>query len=543
MINYEDFTLDPTRYNYAQFSKFVDSLHDAGRRFVPITDAGIAKVNYSAYDMALEQNVLIGSPNHPGALIGSVWPGDAVYIDWFSPNATSYWHENMANFQTILNFDGFWVDMNEPSNFCNGECGYPPSEFASSLPYTPGETMINTKTIDVGAPHYGGIIENDVHNLYGLKMAIASASYFTDVLGTRPFVISRSSFPSHGRYASKWLGDNFSQYDWMAYSIPGVFNFQLFGIPLMGADICGFNGNTTEELCCRWYQLGTLYPFTRNHNSISSVSQEPWAFGPTLLEVSNNSIRSKYSLINYFYTLMFKASFEGGSVFKPSFFEFPNDIRLQFQHSQDNFMVGPALLVHPVLTEGVNQVSAYFPSTIWYNWYTGKKIITSFNRTLVLSAPVDGSINIHLRGGSIVTKNDAYTTANTALKLRNGNFTLVVGIGGEGTAFGELILDDGLSVGTIESGNFTAVAYHYSEGNNYANLTFNVIHKGYTKAVGEWPYVSTIVLYGCLSPITSITNQGRRVDYSLLYSKNLQVATAKINGIVPDEDYQLVINY
>jgi alpha-glucosidase (family GH31 glycosyl hydrolase) len=543
MTNFEDFTLDPARYNYSQFAAFLQTLHSNNRKFVPIVDAAVARTDYPPYNIGLDQNVFIGSPHHSGPLVGKVWPGPAVFIDWLNPNTTSYWHSMLSTLNQLIDFDGLWLDMNDPQNFCDGECGYPASQFVKTLPFMPGEVSLNFDTIDLAATHYGGFIENDLHNMYAFYMAQASSSYLSSVLNKRPFILSRGSFPGHGRFASKWLGDNYSLYDWMRYSIPGVFNFHIFGIPLIGADICGFSLDTTEELCCRWYQLGTLYPFTRNHNSNDSISQEPWALGPTLLSVSNSAIRNKYSLINFFYSHMFMLSLEGGTFFRPSFFNYPGDVSLQYTHAQEQFMLGNELLVHPVLKDGVSVLEAYFPADIWYNWYTGRRVITTANRTTFLDAPVNGTINIHIRGGTVITRNDGFETAMTVEELRFANLTFVVALDGEGNAKGFLVIDDGESLDTIEKKNFTAVQYEYIDDEAGAFLQFAKWSDGYKKKEGEWPFVSKIVIYGIDQGIASVYRGQERVDYYCNYDARTKVASVGLMNIEPDVEQNLQINY
>ena len=115
----------------------------------------------------------------------------------------------------------------------------------------------------------------NIHSMYGRDEAIQTKSALDAVLGKRGFVLSRSTFVGSGSNTTHWLGDNWSQWDNLKFSIVGSLEMNQFGIPMVGADICGFSGPVTEELCARWQLLGSFYPFSRNHNMQGWHDQDP----------------------------------------------------------------------------------------------------------------------------------------------------------------------------------------------------------------------------------------------------------------------------
>ena len=553
MYLYQNFVLDPVRYPRANMTAFINTLHRAGKKYVPIVDAGISQnTSYSTYATGLSKNLYITSPYNlttpPTPTVGVVWPGNSTFVDWFNPAATNYWAQQLVNFQSSVAFDGVWIDMNEASNFVNGEVGHSPTLINSTtMPWTPGEDL-NTRSLDVAAIHYGNVLEYNAHSLLGYYEAKATNAFYTQVQQSRPFILSRSSFPGHGRYAQKWTGDNYSAWAYLEYSITSIFNLGMFGIAMTGADICGFLGNTNEELCSRWMQLGTLYPFSRNHNDIDSVAQEPWTFGPTLLTTSKISIRNKYMLYLYFYTQMTLLSVDGGMFFKPTYFEYPTDLNLLF-NATTSFMLGKALIVHPCLWPGSTGETSFFPDDNWYDFYTGEYQFLDYDNTVYLEMPLPGLINIHITTGHIVPILDNYNTALSSVDTRKSNITLIITQSGTYDATGSVIFDDGISNDNLNAGQYTQIEYSfYSYNSTFDIFTLTSLSFGYDKPANEWPYISTLIFYGCTAVPEAVYKFSKGVTTAIPITTywKLEDGICKIwlNGsLQPNEYATLFIDY
>ncbi|KAG8565047.1 hypothetical protein GDO81_012689 [Engystomops pustulosus] len=456
---------------------------------------------YPPYDDGLKRDVFIrNATGQP--LVGKVWPGLTVFPDFTNPETFYWWYDMVKSYHDQVPFDGMWIDMNEPSNFVAGSVDNCPDNNIENPPYVPavvGGTLRRATICASSQQHLSS--HYNLHNLYGLSEAIASHHALIKIRGKRPFVISRSTFSSHGHYAGHWSGDVASTWEQLYYSVPAILLFNMYGIPLVGADICGFSGNTTEELCVRWSQLGAFYPFMRNHNNRDARAQEPYVFSKGSQDAIRNALKIRYSLLPYLYTLFHKAHSLGETVARALFLEFPTDQNTWTIDRQ--FLWGDALLISPVLEQGKTEVSGYFPAVSWYVLQTGVEI-QSKGQWINLSAPMD-TINVHVRGGHILP---AQIPGMTTEETRKNSLNLIVALTPEGFARGDLFWDDGDSLWTFERMDYTEVVFIAT--NNA--LVSEVIH---WNSESDNLTLASVQVYGITNPPKKVlVNQVPTDDFS-----------------------------
>jgi alpha-glucosidase len=338
--------------------------------------------------------------------VAQFWDGLGFHVDFTHPDGRAWWRDGIETALLDYGFTTVWNDNNEyeiwdEDALCNGD-GRP---FPQALA-RPVQALLMTK--------------------------LSFEAQAAREPGKRQYSVTRGGCAGISRYAQTWSGDNETAWKTLRFNLTQGLNMSLSGMFSIGHDVGGFHGPTPgPELFCRFNEFCALWPrMVMNSWNDDGVVNLPWMHESVIPQV-REAIALRYRLMPYLYTQMWRASRDNEPAVRPLFYDFPDDPVARTV--EDAFMLGPDLLVAPVLEEGATQRSVALPANPggWYDWHGSRHFPGGSVATV--EAPL-GRLPVFVRSGALVPVGDPSGQED----LRE----LLV-FGPEEAATGELYEDDG----------------------------------------------------------------------------------------------------
>jgi len=327
-----------------------------------------------------------------GHRINMNWMGETAFFDATNPEAREFiWKKARENY-----FDKgikvFWLDEAEPElgiydfdiyRYWKG----PALKVSSIYPYNYTQAF------------YDGLIEQ------GMK---------------QPLNLVRTAWAGSQRLgALVWSGDIHSSYRSMREQLAAGLSISMAGIPWWTTDIGGFHSGYPEhedfrEMLVRWFQWGVFCPVFRLHgdrlpyrkpdpevrNGIqqfgSGWDNEIWSFGEKAYPILEFYLHLRERLKPYIKGLMKEAHLKGTPVFRPLFYDFPQD--QASWNCEDAYMFGPDLLVAPIMEAETYSRKVYLPAGAkWTNAWTDE--VLEGGQEIKVEAPFE-QIPLFLKDGA-----------------------------------------------------------------------------------------------------------------------------------------------
>lgn len=329
-----------------------------------------------------------------------------------------------------------------------------------------------------------------VHNLYPLTHTQAVYEGHRRDLPERCLILSRSAYLGAQRHGTTfWSSDIFPVWDALKRQIPTGLNFCASGFAWWSSDIGGWQGLEWKrpawlnpdspatpliqapesiawlrdypgylELYVRWFQYGAFCPTFRAHGS--RPENEPWSFGPEAERILAKYVALRYRLLPYLYSLAWRTHTTGAPFMRALFMDFPDDP--QVRDIGDQYMLGPAFLVAPVVQPGQTQRDVYLPSgSDWFDYWTGQ--CHPGGQMLRAAAPID-ILPLFVRAGSIIPM------GNPIEHTEQPQDQIEVQVyAGRDAAF-DLYRDDGRTY-RYEQGDYTVTTLRWNEARRELDVT------------------------------------------------------------------------
>jgi alpha-D-xyloside xylohydrolase len=192
-----------------------------------------------------------------------------------------------------------------------------------------------------------------------------------------------------------WTGDIYSDFASLRNQVAAGMNMGLSGFPWWTTDIGGFHGGNIysdefKECLIRWFQFGAFCPVFRMHGFreplvtaegkefrtgdakswkyTSGSPNEVWSYGEEIYEICRKYMFIRERMRPY-QEQMERAHEYGTPVMRPLFYDYPEDPAVW--EIEDEYLLGPDILVAPVLYEGARERKLYLPEGSWTEIDTG----------------------------------------------------------------------------------------------------------------------------------------------------------------------------
>ncbi|MGJ7905952.1 TIM-barrel domain-containing protein [Actinopolyspora sp. H202] len=254
----------------------------------------------------------------------------------------------------------------------------------------------------------------EVFNLYPLRHAQGFHDGMRDEGETEIVSLCRSAWAGSQRYgAALWSGDIDATFESLRAQVRAGLNVALSGIPWWTTDIGGFHGGDPDseyfrELVVRWFQYGVFCPLFRLHGNrdprmplgpeMTGGPNEVWSFGEQAYESIREMLFLRERLRPYLMEQMRVAHERGLPPMRPLFVDYPEDERAW--DVEDQFLLGPDVLVAPVTEYGARERSVRLPrGDRWVGAWDGRTF--DGGSTITVEAPLE-TVPVFRREGASV---------------------------------------------------------------------------------------------------------------------------------------------
>ncbi|MEO6699385.1 MAG: TIM-barrel domain-containing protein, partial [Paraperlucidibaca sp.] len=298
---------------------------------------------------------------------GTPFGGIGAAIDFTNPQAKVWWQARITEMLVDIKADGFMQDFGEhialDMHFADGSTGYTMHNHYPTIYHQATREVIDKVEADTGRHVF-------FWTRAGYSGRMGSSAY------------ESSNFP--GDETTDWSrasGIASLTTDMLSRSATGAYGFN--------TDIGGYFDYhvppADAELYTRWSFWAALSPVFRVHNSSSSGVRMPWFYGDKTLEHWRKAAQLHLAAAPLIERLWKEAQITGIPPTRGLWFHYPKDARARAEDQQ--WMLGPNVLVAPVIEQGALTRDVYLPLGCWKHVSSG--VSYKGPADITVQAPID----------------------------------------------------------------------------------------------------------------------------------------------------------